>query len=196
MTTIYLDCTIGTGLSGTFLISEASFNNIKYEVLKKGLTEDDILVIYLCSCGGTPNSGFLLHSFISNLPCYTIVYSLGVVNSAAIQFYLGFDRRVATQESTFLIHPASYPTSTWKFPANITATGAESVESAAGFVEAVDKSTAKLISRYCDLSETELYQRLQRTYTFPETESYSYGMSTNFETGIIKDASTIVVKDI
>jgi len=67
------------------------------------------LVVYLSSSGGSPMAGFNLHSFLKSRPEQTAVYNMSNVDSAAVQLYLGFEKRYAVPQSTFLLHPTSYP---------------------------------------------------------------------------------------
>jgi ATP-dependent protease ClpP protease subunit len=65
-------------------------------------------IIYLTSPGGSPWAGFNLYSFVKSRPEETTVYNMGNVDSAAVQFFLGFKRRFAVSNSSFMVHPTTF----------------------------------------------------------------------------------------
>ena len=65
-------------------------------------------VIYLTSPGGSPWAGFNLYSFIKSRPEKTTVYNMGNVDSAAVQFFLGFKHRFTVPNCTFMIYPTTF----------------------------------------------------------------------------------------
>lgn len=78
---------------------------VSFVLSQKGVTE---YYVYLTSPGGSPWAGFNLHSFIKSRPEKTTVYNMGNVDSAAVQFFLGFRHRFAVPNSTFMIHPTTF----------------------------------------------------------------------------------------
>ena len=74
------------------------------------LSQNDITeyVIYLTSIGGVPFVGFNLYSFIKSRPEETTVYNMGNVDSAAVQFFLGFKKRFSTPTGTFMVHQTTF----------------------------------------------------------------------------------------
>ncbi len=67
------------------------------------------LEVYLSSGGGSPLVGFNLYGFLKSRTEKTTVYNMGNVDSAAVQFFLGFQARFAVPHATFLMHPTTYP---------------------------------------------------------------------------------------
>ncbi len=65
-------------------------------------------VVYLTSPGGSPWAGFNLYSFMKARPEKTTVYNMGNVDSAAVQFFLGFKQRFAVPSATFMVHPTTF----------------------------------------------------------------------------------------
>jgi len=74
------------------------------------LSQNDVTeyVIYLTSPGGFPFVGFNLYSFIKARPEETTVYNMGNVDSAAVQFFLGFKKRYSTPTGTFMVHQTTF----------------------------------------------------------------------------------------
>lgn len=68
----------------------------------------EALEVYLSSGGGNPFIGFNLYGFLKSRIEKTTVYNMGNVDSAAVQFFLGFQTRYAVPHSTFLMHPTTY----------------------------------------------------------------------------------------
>jgi ATP-dependent protease ClpP protease subunit len=59
-------------------------------------------------CSSQPHRPLNLHSFIKSRSEKTTVYNMGNVDSAALQFFLGFRHRFAVPNSTFMIHPTTF----------------------------------------------------------------------------------------
>jgi ATP-dependent Clp protease, protease subunit len=78
---------------------------VQFVLSQKGVSE---YVIYLSTPGGSPWAGFNLYSFMKSRPEKTTVYNMGNVDSAAVQFFLGFKERFAIPNSTFMIHPTTF----------------------------------------------------------------------------------------
>jgi ATP-dependent protease ClpP protease subunit len=77
---------------------------IQFVLSQKDVTE---YIVYLTSLGGTPFVGFNLYSFMKSRPEHTTVYNMANVDSAALQFFLGFKKRLSTPFGTFMIHPTT-----------------------------------------------------------------------------------------
>jgi ATP-dependent protease ClpP protease subunit len=65
-------------------------------------------IVYLTSPGGSPWAGFNLYSFMKARPEKTTIYNMGNVDSAAVQFFLGFKHRFAVPSATFMVHPTTF----------------------------------------------------------------------------------------
>jgi len=78
---------------------------VAFVLAQRGVTE---YVVYLTSPGGIAWAGFNLYSFIKSRPERTTVYNVGTVDSAALQFFLGFKRRLSVPIGTFMIHPTTF----------------------------------------------------------------------------------------
>lgn len=66
------------------------------------------LELYLTTPGGNPFTGFNLYSFIKSLQIETTVYNIGTVDSAGVQFFLGFKNRFAVENATFMVHQVKF----------------------------------------------------------------------------------------
>ena len=75
-------------------------------ILSQGDVEE--YIIYLTSVGGVPIVGFNLYSFIKARPEKTTIYNMGNVDSAAVQFFLGFKKRLSTPTGTFMVHQTTF----------------------------------------------------------------------------------------
>lgn len=72
-------------------------------------TNIDEYVIYLTTLGGSPFSAISLYNFIKSIPQKTTVYNMGIVASAGVPFFLGFQTRIGVPDCSFLIHQTSAP---------------------------------------------------------------------------------------
>lgn len=66
-------------------------------------------VVYLTTTGGSPFSGINLYNFIKSIPQKKTVYNMGSVDSAGVQFFLGFDHRYGVEDCSFMIHQTLLP---------------------------------------------------------------------------------------
>lgn len=74
------------------------------------LSQQDVseYVVYLASSGGNPLIGFNLYSFMKARPEETTVFNMSSVDSAAVQFFLGFKNRHSAPIGTFMVHPTTF----------------------------------------------------------------------------------------
>ncbi|MDB5524869.1 MAG: peptidase [Rhizobium sp.] len=56
------------------------------------------------STGGTVSDGIALYNFFRNLPIEVRLYNVGAICSAGVIAYLGAQRRIAAENSAFMIH--------------------------------------------------------------------------------------------
>ena len=68
-------------------------------------------VVYLTTTGGSPYSGINLYNFMKSLPQKKTVYNMGSVDSAGVQFFLGFDHRFGVDNCSFMVHQTLLPRS-------------------------------------------------------------------------------------
>lgn len=78
---------------------------VSYILSQTNVTE---YVLYLTSPGGNPAVGFNLYAFMKARSEKTTVYNMSNVDSAAVQFFLGFEHRYGTPNCTFMVHPTTF----------------------------------------------------------------------------------------
>jgi ATP-dependent protease ClpP protease subunit len=66
-------------------------------------------IVYLSTLGGSPFSGLNLYNFLKSLPQRTTVYNMGMVASAGVPFFLGFQTRIGVPDCSFMIHLTTLP---------------------------------------------------------------------------------------
>lgn len=92
-------------------INPVTVNNIRSAILpalKQGTTEIELM---LSSEGGDINSGLALYNFLRVIPVPLTTVNIGSVESIAVIVYLAGDKRLAVDNSRFLIHSfnANFP---------------------------------------------------------------------------------------
>lgn len=130
------------------------------------------LIIYLNSPGGAAFQGIgiadeLRISSLNGL--HIVIEARGIIASAAIPIFLMADKRVASKNTIFMIHPASL----FKWGAFVE--GLKELKSQQAMIEILDNAYAKLVASRSDLSKEKVLEMLEDTHWFTAEEAKKMG---------------------
>lgn len=96
-------------------VTPKSFENLRAQILTaiqdQGAEE---IMLYLSSEGGNLTSGFTAYNFLRALPVPVSAINMGTIESIAVILYLSAEKRIAIDNSRFLLHSFN-----WTFGAPI-----------------------------------------------------------------------------
>lgn len=86
-------------------ITPKSFENLRAQILtaiqQQGAEE---IILYLSSEGGNLTAGFTAYNFLKALPIPVSAINMGTIESIAVILYLSAEKRLAIDNSRFLLH--------------------------------------------------------------------------------------------
>lgn len=85
-------------------ITPFSTQNLRNFMLDAVVHQAGDFVLLLSSEGGDLNSGFTMYNFLRSFPAPITAVNMGTVESIAVPIFLAADKRLAVQQSRFLLH--------------------------------------------------------------------------------------------
>lgn len=89
-------------------VNEIMASIVVRALLKMSSVSNEPIEIYLSSFGGDAYEGLAIFDAIRACPCDVHVIASGKIMSAAFLIFLGGDQRIASPNTTFMMHSASY----------------------------------------------------------------------------------------
>jgi len=97
-------------------------------------------VVYMSTIGGDPYAGVNLFSFLKSLPIKTTAYNMGLIASAGVPFFLGFQNRYGVPNCSFMVHQTTINKNSFAENVNMF-----ELQTQMRLLEATDKKTIGII---------------------------------------------------
>jgi ATP-dependent protease ClpP protease subunit len=163
--------------------------------LQKGLNVSEY-VFYISTTGGDPYAGVNLFSFLKSLSIKTTAYNMGMVASAGVPFFLGFDTRVGVPNCSFMVHQTTINRNS--FPENV---NVFELQTQLQLLSGTDKKTQSIIETetrikaQTPLTTAEVEAAIERSQTYQAIDALKYGFIEKIEQPEISKTNILYITD-
>jgi len=153
-------------------------------------------VVFLTTVGGDPYAGVNMYSFLKSLPMKTTVYNMGMIASAGVPLFLGFQNRIGVPNCSFIIHQTSIGRD--NFPPNV---NVFDLQTQLQLLAAIDKKTIGIIESETKtkakepLTIIDIENAIERSQTYQTEEALKRGFIEKVEQPIIPSSNIIYLTD-
>lgn len=163
--------------------------------LQKGLNVSEY-VFYISTTGGDPYAGVNLYSFLKSLSIKTTAYNMGMVASAGVPFFLGFDVRIGVPNCSFMVHQTTISRNS--FPENV---NVFEMKTQLQLLAGTDKKTQSIIEKETNskakkpLTPDEVETAIERSQTYQAEDALKFGFIEKIEQPEISKTNILYVTD-
>lgn len=174
---------------------EDTFCQFIISQLQKG-TQVKEYIVYMSTIGGDPFAGVNLYSFLKSLPIKTTVYNMGLIASAGVPFFLGFQNRYGSPSCSFMIHQTTVSKNS--FPENV---NMFDLQTQMQLLEATDKKTIGVIEletktkATSPLSRPDIESAIERSHTYQAEDALKCGFIEKIEQPQISKEGIFYITD-
>jgi ATP-dependent protease ClpP protease subunit len=163
-------------------------------ILSKAQTVSEY-VIYLSTLGGSPLSGVTLYNFMKSIPHKTTAYNMGVVASAGVPFFLGFQNRVGVPDASFTLHQTHIPRTSLPEQTNVF-----DLETQKSNLSTTDDKTRKIILKETSrgtnpLTLPEIKKATLQSMTYNAVEAHRRGFIDKIELPKLPNSGILYITD-
>ncbi len=162
---------------------------------RKALISPSTCSIYLQQAED-PYAGVNLYSFLKSLSIKTTAYNMGMVASAGVPFFLGFDTRIGVPNCSFMVHQTTINRNS--FPENV---NVFEMQTQLQLLAGTDKKTQSIIEKETSaktqtpLTATEVETAIERSQTYQANDALKYGFIERIEQPEISKINILYVTD-